>query len=190
MIGDRGFAASHFFRALLANHLNFVIRVPRKVLVHMQHQKYSLETLAADLQPGQRFFLANVAYGPKRARLNVVLGWEPGQLEPWLLATTLSTAQEACRCYRRRMAIEEQCKDFEQRFRLEACQVQTRDRISRLGLILLLALRALALLVRYPQRWVHWVTARGQLSFVSLALEWLLAPPATRNSLRRGTQSG
>jgi len=35
LIADRGYAASHFFRQLLKAGISFVIRVPRKVLLHM-----------------------------------------------------------------------------------------------------------------------------------------------------------
>ena len=198
LVADRGFAASHFFCRLIRTRINFVIRVPRKVLLHMHHQSHSLEFLVAELQPGQRVFLTNVGYGPQRARLNLLLWWHPAHQEPWLLATTLPDAAQACRYYRLRMRIEAQFKDFKQQFRpvrsplagLEDCQLQTRDRITRMCLLLLLALWVLALRIRYPASWVRWITARGTLSFVSLALEWLDAPPPIRTSLRQGRKSG
>ena len=190
LIGDRGYAASRFFRHLLQAHLAFVIRVPRRVLLHMSWGNQSLEALAADLQLGQRLILRNVHYGPARARLNIVLWWHPDQPEPWLLATTLDDAQQACHYYRQRMGIEELFKDFKDRFKLESCQLQTRDRISRMCLFLVLALWALALLVRYPKLWPEWIRARGPLSFVSLALEWIDSPPWQRRMLRQEAQSG
>ena len=190
LVADRGYAASHFFRRLLARRVSFVIRVPRRVLLRMAHARYRLETLAADLKPGDCVFLTEVEYGPARARLNVLLWWEQDQLEPWLLATTLPTAQQARHYYRLRMGVEELFKDLKQYFRLEACQLQTLNRITRVCLFLILALWALALLVRYPSRWSRFVTARGALSFLSLALEWLDAPPLIRQTLRRGYESG
>ncbi len=39
LIADRGYAASAFFRRLLKAHLNFAIRVPRRVLFSMAHQQ-------------------------------------------------------------------------------------------------------------------------------------------------------
>jgi hypothetical protein len=190
LVADRGFAASHFFRRLLAAHIAFVIRVPRRVLLHLSHARYSLESLAADLQPGDCIFLRNVAYGPLRARLNILLWWESDQPEPWLLATTLDSAQAARRYYRLRMGIEELFKDLKGRFGLEACQLETLSRITRICLFVLFALWMLALLVRYPNRWPHFITTRGALSFLSLALEWLDAPPPIRQALRGGLQSG
>jgi len=190
LVADRGYAASHFFRRLLAARVSFVIRVPRRVLLGMAHARYCLEELAADLKPGDCIFLIGVEYGPARARLNVLLWWEPDQLEPWLLATTLPTAQQARHYYRLRMGVEELFKDLKQRFRLEDCQLHTLNRITRVCLFLILALWALALLVRYPNHWARFVTARGALSFLSLALEWLDATPPIRRNLRRGYQSG
>ena len=190
LIADRGFAASHFFRKLLAAHIAFVIRVPRKVLLHMSYGKLSLEALAADLNPGDFHFLKGVAYGPKRARLNLVLSWEIGQPEPWLLATTLRSGRQAHRYYRLRMRIEELFKDLKGHFGLEACQLDTLTRITRICLFVLLALWALARLVRYPAHWAHFITTRGALSFLSLALEWLDAPPTLRHALRGAHQSG
>jgi hypothetical protein len=190
LVADRGYAASHFFGRLLSAHLAFVIRVPRKVLLHMACGDVCLETLAADLNPGDFCFLKGVAYGPLRARLNLVLCWDPGQPEPWLLATTLRSGKQARRYYRLRMRIEELFKDLKGRFGLEACQLETLTRITRVCLFVLLALWALALLVRYPSHWPRFVTTRGALSFLSLALEWLDAPPPLRHAIRAGPQSG
>jgi len=106
LIGGRGYAASHFFRRLLDAHVAFVIRAPRRVLVHMACASHSLEMLVADLEPGQWRFLRQVYYGPLRARLNVVLWWQADQPEPWILATTLQSAKEARNYYRQRMGIE------------------------------------------------------------------------------------
>jgi len=190
LIGDRGYAASHFFARLLRAQVAFVIRVPRRVLVHMACGSHCLETLAADLEPGQWRFLRGVHYGPLRARLNIVLWWQADQPEPWILATTLESAKEARDYYRQRMGIEELFKDLKGRFELEACELQTLDRITRACLFVLLALWALALLVRYAAGWRRFVTARGALSFLSLALEWLDSPPWLRRTLRMEAQSG
>ncbi len=156
----------------------------------MAHQQYRLEQLAADLNHGDCYFLTDVHYGPAHAKLNLLLWWEADQLEPWLIATTLATAAETKRYYRLRMGIEEMFKDLKQSFALESCQSRSTDRITRLGLFALVSFWALALRVRYPQQWVRYVTARGALSFLTLALEWLDAPPRTRTALRRLARSG
>jgi len=108
----------------------------------------------------------------------------------WLLATTLTQARLASRHYRLGMRIEEMFKDLKGTFHLEYCQCQTLNRITRLALLALVAFWAPALLVCYPARWVRFTTARGKLSSLSLALEWLDMPPPLRTLLRRDTQSG
>lgn len=190
LIADRGYAASRFFRRLLAARVAFVIRVPRKVLLYMAHQTHRLELLAADLNPGDCLFLTDVQYGPAKATINLLLWWEADQKEPWLLATTLSTAEEARRYYKQRMRIEQLFKDLKTTFGLERCRCQTLDRISRMALFALVALWVLAHRVHYPQAWVRYITARGALSFISLALEWLDAPPSIRRLVRQEVQSG
>jgi hypothetical protein len=189
-IADRGYAASAFFRRLVKAPITFAIRVPRRVLISMAHQQFNLEFLAADLKHGDCHFLTDIRYGPAKAQVNLLLWWEPEQPEPWLIATTLPTAAETKRAYRLRMGIEEMFKDLKQRFALESCQCQSTDRITRLGLFALVSFWALALLVRYPTHWVRYITARGALSFLTLALEWLDAPPHLRRAIRQEAQCG
>ena len=190
VIADRGYAASHFFRRLLKARINFAIRVPRRVLLYMAHHKLRLEFLAADLHQGDCYFFQAVRYGPAKASINLLLWWHPSQPEPWLIATTLPSAQETKRYYRLRMGIEEMFKDLKTRFRLEECQCRSTDRITRLALFALVSFWVLALLVRFPASWPRFVTARGKLSFLSLALEWLDAPPALRNAVLQEKETG
>ena len=189
-IADRGYAASHFFHRLLKAKVAFVIRVPRRVLFQMSNQVHRLEELAADLNPGDCIFLTDICYGPAKAKLNLLLWWEAGQKEPWLLATTLRNAEQVRTQYRLRMRIEELFKDFKHTFALESCQCQTLHRITQIALFALIAFWALALLVRYPANWTRYITARGKLSFLSLALEWLDASPPVRRYLRSEVQTG
>jgi IS4 transposase len=190
LIADRGYAASAFFGRLLKARIHFAIRVPRRVLLSMAHQRFHLEFLAAELNHGDCYFLKDVLYGPAKSKVNLLLWWEAEQPEPWLIATTLSSAAETKRYYRLRMGIEEMFKDLKTSFALESSQCQSADRITRLGLFALVGFWALALLVRFSQNWVRYVTARGALSFLTLALEWLDAPPPIRRSLRLEAKSG
>jgi len=190
-IADRGYAASAFFRRLVKARITFAIRVPRRVLLSMAHQQYRLEFLAAELNHGDCHFLTDVLYGPAKAKVNLLLWWEAEQPEPWLIATTLPTAAETKRYYRLRMGIEEMFKDLKHTFALESCQCQSTDRITRLGLFALVSFWALVLLVRYPApSWVRYITARGALSFLTLALEWLDAPPHIRRTIRMEARCG
>jgi len=161
-----------------------------RVLLQMAHQTHRLEELAADLNCGDCYFLEDVRYGPAKAKLNLLLWWRADQPEPWLIATTLPTAAQAKQYYRLRMGIEEMFKYLKGTFALESCQCQSTDRITRLALFALVSTWVLALLVRYPEQWVRFVTARGALSFLSLALEWLEAPPDVRQLVREEARSG
>lgn len=190
LIADRGYASSAFFRRLLKARIAFCIRVPRKVLLSLAHQQLHLEHLAAELNHGDCYFLTDVLYGPAKAKLNLLLWWEAEQPEPWLIATTLASAEETKRYYRLRMGIEEMFKDLKHTFALESCQCRSTDRITRLALFALVSFWALALRVRYPHTWVRYITARGALSFLTLALEWLDAPPRIRTALRAEAESG
>jgi len=156
----------------------------------MAHQPYRLEFLAAQLNHGDGHFLTEVRDGPAKAKLKLLLWWEAEQPEPWLIATTLPTAEETTRYYRLRMGLEELCKDLKGSFALESCQCQSTDRITRLGRFALVSFWALALRVCYPALWVRYITARGTLSFLTLAREWLDAPPRLRTALRTEARSG
>lgn len=66
---------------------------------------------------------------------NLLLYWERGEKEPWLLATNLPTSREALACYRRRMWIEEMFADFKGHgFDLESTRLRHFARLSRLTL--------------------------------------------------------
>lgn len=68
-------------------------------------------------------------------RTNLLLYWERGEKEPWLLATNLPTPREALSCYRRRMWIEEMFADLKGHgFDLESTRLRHFARLSRLTL--------------------------------------------------------
>jgi hypothetical protein len=75
LVPDRGFDPSHFhseagFCRLLASKVRFIMRLPRRVLLHVAHPDFCLETLAAALKPGDCVFVREVDCGRARARLN------------------------------------------------------------------------------------------------------------------------
>ncbi len=146
------------------------------------------------LKRGEQLWLPAVRFGlyhdrPRALTLNVACSWRlPRHLarsprhqepeEPWYLATSLETAQQAAAWYQQRWWIEVSFKDSKSRFRLKQVQVSTPERLSRLRMALTIALCWLAFLViaqpgaLLPQRQAasaQW----GRLSFVRLALEYL-----------------
>ncbi len=70
---------------------------------------------------------------------NFLAYWKRGEKEPWLLATSLSTAAAAKKLYRKRMLIEEMFGDFKQHgFDLECSRLEHFLALSRLTLVVAL----------------------------------------------------
>jgi hypothetical protein len=171
VVADRGFAASHFFRWLKAVKVQFVVRVPEKVYVQWPGFKALLSQL--ELKPGCRHFWPGVRYGPKQARLNLLVVWRKDCPQPWLLASSLDDPAEILRLYRLRMRIEAFFKDGKEHFGLELCRLQTGARICAFCFALSLAFWWLALCAPLPPNWEAQVRIRGKLSWLTLAFEWL-----------------
>lgn len=69
--------------------------------------------------------------------VNIIIYWQAGQDEPWLLATNLASLREGLRAYKRRMWIEEMFGDFKKHgFDLESSHLRHFLRLSRLTLII------------------------------------------------------
>lgn len=70
-----------------------------------------------------------------RFQTNLLAYWKVGEDEPWLLASSLSTPQDALVAYRRRMWIEEMFGDLKKHgFDLERTHLRHFMRLSRLTL--------------------------------------------------------
>ncbi len=193
ILADRGFARASFLEWLQRQHLEYVVRVNRGTcLTDGQGQRHKLGE--DGLLPGQQRWLPVVRFGlyhdrPRALTLNVALSWRlPRHLarslrhktpdEPWYLATSLETVQQAVAWYQQRWWIEASFKDSKSRFRLKYVQVGTPERLSRLLMALTIALCWLALLVlAQPGALAHErlaaVTQWGRVSFLKLALEYL-----------------
>ena len=93
-----------------------------------------LDALVAE--PGQLCWLTNVQLTQQHQhRCNLLAWWKPGEKEPWLLATNLSSPQQARRYYSRRMWVDEMFGDLKGHgFDLEQSRLQHFMRLSRLTL--------------------------------------------------------
>jgi len=178
---------------LQSQHLEYVVRVNRGTcLTDGQGRRCKLGE--EGLLPGQQRWLPAVRFGlyhdrPRSLRLNLALSWRlPRHLarsprhhepeEPWYLATSLETTQQAVAWYQQRWWIEASFKDSKSRFRLKDVQVCTPERLSRLLMALTIALCWLALLVlAQPGALAHERLAAGaqwgRVSCIKLALEYL-----------------
>jgi hypothetical protein len=87
-------------------------------------------------KPGQRRWGTGVRLTAQHAhRTNLLLHWQPGESEPWLLATNLESAHAAWIGYRRRMWIEAMFGDFKGHgFDLESTHLRHVRRLARLVL--------------------------------------------------------
>jgi hypothetical protein len=85
---------------------------------------------------GERVWLEGALLSRLHAHeTNLLLYWERGEKEPWLLATNLLDCGKALSCYRRRMWIEEMFADFKGHgFDLQSTQLRRFARLSRLTL--------------------------------------------------------
>lgn len=85
---------------------------------------------------GQSRWLERVLFTQLHAHsTNLLLHWQHGESEPWLLATNLAGAHQTLAAYRRRMWIEEMFGDFKGHgFDLESTQLRHFQRLSRLTL--------------------------------------------------------
>lgn len=94
----------------------------------------SCDTLVT--HPGQRRWLTAIHLTQAHAYpCHFLALWQPGESEPWLLATNLPTAYATQLHYARRMWIEEMFADFKRHgFDLEASRLQHFLRLSRLTL--------------------------------------------------------
>ena len=140
LVGDTEFEAGEVQRRLDKWHWKYVLR-----------QKSSNQVQPAEGEPWQRFrdlitkarqsvWMDEVLLTRKHALpVNLLAHWEPGEKEPWLLATNLPSRQETLKAYRRRMWIEEMFGDMKRHgFDLQSTHLRHFLRLSRLTLVVAL----------------------------------------------------
>lgn len=136
VVGDSEFGANEVLQQLDTWQWGYVLRQQPNWLVQPDdHQPWQrLDSLLS--QAGQRVWLPAARLTQKYAYwVKVLACWQPGQKQPWLLATNLATPRAVLRAYRRRMWIEEMFGDFKQHgFDLETSHLHYFARLSRLTL--------------------------------------------------------
>jgi hypothetical protein len=96
---------------------------------------------AGDLAKNRIFALENVQLTAKLANTSIGVIHDPGHEEPWIIAMPASPGYLKTLEYSNRWAIEPMFSDFKSRgFGLEETQIQYPDRLSRLILVMALAL--------------------------------------------------
>jgi hypothetical protein len=114
IVADRGFARAELFRSLLAQEQDFVIRID--AATHVQANPFALPAPAAQVlacPPGERRWLPQGTYhSTERVPVHLLAVHDPGQAEPWYLATTLPEAAASELLYRWRMRLEATNRDL------------------------------------------------------------------------------
>jgi hypothetical protein len=138
VVGDREFGAIKVIEQLEEWGWYYVLRQKRTHLVCSKQQSQQWWRPLGELieRRGERVWLEGVLLSRLHAhQTNLLLYWEGGEKEPWLLATNLLECRKALSCYRRRMWIEEMFADFKGHgFDLESTQLRHFARLSRLTL--------------------------------------------------------
>lgn len=136
VVGDSEFGPNDVLNQLDQWGWSYVLRQQPNWLVQSQPTApwQRLDTLLT--KAGQRLWLPAARLTQKYAyQVNVLAYWQPGEKNPWLLATNLPTTRAALLAYRRRMWIEEMFGDFKRHgFDLEATHLRHFLRLSRLTL--------------------------------------------------------
>lgn len=140
LVGDSEFGAVALMQQVEAWGWHYVLRQKGRILVapHDSATWQRLDHLGQ--QPGDAHWLPQVAFTQCFAfPVNLLVYWQTGETDPWLLTTNLPTQQAALSAYRRRVWIEEMFGDFKQHgFDLESTRLRHFQRLSRLTLIVAL----------------------------------------------------
>jgi hypothetical protein len=140
LVGDCEFGAVPVLRWLKQVKWEYVLRQPGNTLLQRAGQTawQRLDTLIQ--HPHQRVWLPGVCLTQQHAhRVNFAAYWQPGEDEPWLLATNLPDLRTTLRAYRKRMWLEEMFGDFKGHgFDLESTHLRHFLRLSRLTLAVVL----------------------------------------------------
>jgi hypothetical protein len=107
VVADRGFARASWFRPLRNLARDFDIRLDARTWLHLPDGTAGPAEEIAPIRPGQRCWLPEATYGKEeRVPVSVLAVWDPGQKEPWYLATSLQDSDPTETLYRWRMCIE------------------------------------------------------------------------------------
>jgi hypothetical protein len=136
VVGDSEFGSVELMRHFKQWGWDYVLRQKGRTCLSVQKSDLWQRFDTRVQQPGQSAWLVDVQFTQRFAfPVNLLAYWQPGEKQPWLLATTLATQQQTLSAYRRRMWIEEMFADFKQHgFDLERTHLRHFLRLSRLTL--------------------------------------------------------
>lgn len=139
-LGDSEFGDVKVQKLLRKWRWKYVLRQRSRYLYRRKGHRnlQRLDTLVS--QPGQQVWLEGCCLTAKHLyRVNLLAYWQPGEDEPWLLATNLPDPQTTLKAYRVRMWIEETFGDLKGHgFDLESTHLRNFLRLSVLTLAVIL----------------------------------------------------
>lgn len=190
ILADRGFARASFLEWLATYQLDYVVRIDKGTAI-TEADGRCWKCGETDPLPGHNRWAPQVRYGlyhgrPRELWINLAICWrqvggrgtrrapKPAG-EPWYLATSWRSADQAAAWYRQRWWIEASFRDSKSRFGLARVQIASAARLGRLlvGVTLAVAWLSLAALPQskaLPRGWRATMSARGRVSLLSLAL--------------------
>lgn len=134
LVGDSEFGSIEVLKTLDEWHWHYVLRQKGNHLVRENEQNAWIPFRNLIKKAGQSIWLSAQQLTQQHTYpVNLLAYWKQGEKEPWLLATNLSSMQEALRAYRYRMWIEEMFGDFKDNgFDLEATRLRHSMKLHRL----------------------------------------------------------
>ena len=136
VMGDAGFESVHLLRWLRAQGWSFVLRQNGRTLVRWPGQEWiKLNQLSIEEGDTRTIGWVRLTKTHDAGWYFLVLHWDTGEKEPWILISNQSCVRQLIRRYKIRMWIEEMFGDMKGHgFDLEATHLADADRISRLVL--------------------------------------------------------
>jgi hypothetical protein len=140
LVGDAEFGEVELQKLLKKWHWKYVLRQKGRYLIRKNADADFQRLDSLVNKPGQSQWLEACLLTAKYAySVNFLAYWKPGEKEPWLLATNLSSPQATRQAYHRRMWIEETFGDLKGNgFDLESTHIRHFLRLSRLTLAVVL----------------------------------------------------
>jgi len=187
VVADRGIASPMLIRLIQQHGWDYVVRVTADTTMRVPEQPNQVVRLGQVLTEPSRVVVHLTGWVFQRRRqvwASVLISWQPGHTDAWLLVSNLALGRELAHLYARRMQVEALFRDTKSGgFEWELSRVLRADRAQRLLLGVMLAIWCAVLLGEAAIR-AGEIPAYGRrdhaVSLVRRGLDWLSAPPRSR----------
>jgi len=135
LIGDRGFGYVDLIQFLLKKEVSFVLRVKADVIITTQDsQEIKLRNLHSALSADKVQWFPQITYRKHHpvSGINLAATVAEGSDDPWLLVTSLDSAEQTITSYQSRFQIEEWFKDLKHMIKIADLRTKNIKRIRRI----------------------------------------------------------